>query len=151
MNGEISIAARCLVAGKAQGRIALLSVPLSLWGGFDPRTGLIVDATHPQRGLRIGGRVLVMPGGRGSSSSSSVLLESARLGTQPRAIVLAEPDPILVVGALVAAELYGVNIPLVSVPPASLARFKDADSVLVLAGETASRVELSQNHSNFCI
>jgi predicted aconitase with swiveling domain len=54
-----------------------------------------------------------MPSGRGSSSSSSVLAEAIRCGTGPAGIVLAEPDPILVVGALVAARLYGLACPVV--------------------------------------
>jgi predicted aconitase with swiveling domain len=57
--------------------------------------------------------VLVMPGGRGSSSSSSVLAESIRAGTAPKAIVLVEPDPIIALGAIVARELYGASIPIV--------------------------------------
>ena len=53
------------------------------------------------------GRILVMRAGRGSSSGSSVLAEAIRAGTAPAAIVLAERDAILAVGAMVAAELYG--------------------------------------------
>ena len=143
MSSPARISATCLVAGEAEGRVALLSSPLSLWGGFDPESGLIVDATHPQRGQRITGRILVMPGGRGSSSSSSVLLESARLGTQPGAIVLVETDPILVVGALVAADLYDVHIPLVSVHEACLEPFTGVDSVQVRARPGAAFVAIS--------
>jgi predicted aconitase with swiveling domain len=54
-----------------------------------------------------------MPSGRGSSSSATVLAESSRLGTGPAGIVLRERDDIVVVGALVAAELYGITIPVI--------------------------------------
>jgi hypothetical protein len=54
-----------------------------------------------------------MPAGRGSSSSSYVLAEAIRAGTAPAAIVLGEPDPIVALGAIVAAELYGVDVPVV--------------------------------------
>jgi predicted aconitase with swiveling domain len=111
----------------------LLSKPLSLWGGFDPEKGTVVDVNHPDFGVVLSGRVLVMPGGRGSSSSSSVLLESARLGRNPAAIVLGERDPILAVGALVAADLYGVSIPIIRVPPGTLAAFGEAGSVRIVA------------------
>ncbi len=57
-----------------------------------------------------------MPSGRGSSSSSSVLAEAIRLGTAPLAILLAEPDEILVLGALVAGYLYGRTCPIVVLP-----------------------------------
>ena len=143
MSAPARITATCLVAGEAEGRVTLLTSPLSLWGGFDPESGLIVDATHPQKGQEINGRVLVMPGGRGSSSSSSVLLESARLGTQPGAIVLVEPDPILVVGALVAADLYGICIPLVSIHESCLDQFTGVDSAHVSARPGAAFVAIS--------
>src|SRR5207247_1043796 len=57
--------------------------------------------------------VLVMPSGRGSSSSSSVLAEAIRRGTAPAAIVLLEADVILALGSAVAAELYGRTVPVV--------------------------------------
>lgn len=90
----------------------VLAEPLSLWGGVDPQTGRIVDVHHPQHGANLAGRVVVMRSGRGSSSSASVLAEAARAGTAPAAIVTAEPDLILAIGAAVAAELYGIEIPI---------------------------------------
>ncbi len=90
----------------------VLDEPLSFWGGIDATTGEIVDPHHPQHGARIAGRVLVMPSGRGSSSSSSVMAECLASGTGPVAILLGEPDAILVVGAFVAAELGGPRCPI---------------------------------------
>lgn len=104
-----------LVAGTAEGPALVLDEPLSLWGGLDPGTGEIVEVRHPQRGENVAGRVLVMPSGRGSSSSSSVLAEAIRAGTAPAAIVLGEADPILPLGAIVARELYGKVVPIVVV------------------------------------
>ena len=123
-----------LVPGEARGELALLSAPLSLWGGFDLETGRICDVNHPQHGLKVAGRVLAMPGGRGSSSSASVLLESARTGVHPRAIVITEADPILVVGALVAAELYNVEIPVVRVTERVLDDLATSTALEVAAG-----------------
>jgi predicted aconitase with swiveling domain len=105
--------ARTLVSGEASGVALVLDEPLSFWGGVDPATGEVIEVRHPQRGANVAGRVLVMPSGRGSSSSSSVLAEAIRTGTAPAAIVLLEPDPILALGAIVARELYGVAIPIV--------------------------------------
>jgi hypothetical protein len=103
---------RILVEGTAKGPALVLDEPLSFWGGLDPSTGEIVEATHPQRGTSVAGQILVMPSGRGSSSSSTVLAEAIRLGTGPAGIVLGEPDDIIVIGALVAAELYGITVPV---------------------------------------
>ena len=100
---------RFLVEGPIDGTALVLDEPLSLWGGLDPVTGEIVEANHPQRGQIVTGRILVMPSGRGSSSSATVLAESIRLGTAPAAIVLGEADEIIAIGALVAEALYGVT------------------------------------------
>lgn len=96
-----------LVDGDGEGEVVVLDEPLSFWGGMDPANGEIIDARHPQRGTSLRGKVVVMPSGRGSSSSSSVLAEAIRLGTAPAAILLGKPDPIVALGALVARELYG--------------------------------------------
>ena len=104
---------RVLVDGVATGEALLLGEPLSLWGGFEPTTGEIIDATHPQVGETLTGRIVVMPHGRGSSSSSSVLAEALRLGTGPAGFVLSRPDSILVIGSLVAKRLYGIVCPIV--------------------------------------
>jgi predicted aconitase with swiveling domain len=103
---------RALVPGEARGEAVVLDEPLSFWGGVDPATGEIIDRHHPQVGTGIAGKILVMPSGRGSSSSSSVLTEAIRSGTAPAGIVLREPDRIVVLGALVAAELYGTVCPV---------------------------------------
>jgi hypothetical protein len=104
---------RTLVAGSAEGEVLVLEEPLSFWGGIDPVTGRVIDVHHPQLGANVAGKILVMPSGRGSSSSSSVLAEAIRAGKAPAAIVLAEPDPILALGAIVARELYGEAVPVV--------------------------------------
>ena len=108
-------------------RALVLSEGLSLWGGMDPATGEVIDAHHPQRGANLAGRVLVMPAGRGSSSSASVLAEAVRAGTAPVAIVLGEPDLILAIGAAVAEELYGVRVPVVVLPRGELAAIRDGE------------------------
>ena len=92
--------------GDAQGMGLTLDEPLSWWGGIDPETGTVIDRSHPQCGACTTGRILVLPGGRGSSGGSAVLAESIRLRTGPAGLVLRTVDPILVVGAMVAAELY---------------------------------------------
>ena len=106
------IRARVLFDGAARGTALVLEEGLSLWGGLDPENGLVIDAQHPRRGADLTERVLVMPSGRGSSSSPSVLAEAVRTGHAPAAILLGEPDMMLAVGAAVAAELYGRRVPV---------------------------------------
>lgn len=109
----VELEGRVLVAGAGVGSVLRLEEPLSFWGGVDPVTGRIIDRRHPRRGESVAGRVLVMPYGRGSSSSSSVLLEGVRLGTAPAAVVLRELDGILALGAAVARELYEQSPPVI--------------------------------------
>jgi uncharacterized protein len=104
---------RALIDGSAAGRAIVLEEPLSFWGGFDPASGRVIDRHHPQAGASLTGLIVVMPGGRGSSSSSSVLAEAVRAGTGPAGIVLGSPDSIIALGALVARELYGTVLPVV--------------------------------------
>jgi predicted aconitase with swiveling domain len=110
-------------------RALVLDEPLSLWGGMDPATGELIDAHHPQRGANLAGRVVVMPSGRGSSSSASVLAEAVRAGTAPAAILLGEPDLILSIGAAVAEELYSVRVPVLVLPADRLQAIRDGDPV----------------------
>lgn len=104
---------RVLVEGDVTAMALRLEEPLSLWGGIDPTTGLIVEKRHPQHGETIAGKLVAMPHGRGSSSSSAILAEALRLGHGPAGLVLATGDSILVTGALVGQELYGASCPIV--------------------------------------
>ena len=130
-SGRRELQGRALVSGEAAGPALVLEAPLSLWGGMDPHTGRLSDHHHPQRGAVLTGMILVMPSGRGSSSSSSVLAESIRLGTAPRAILLSDPDDILVLGALVAEYLYARTCPIVVLPAASTGAIATGDQLEV--------------------
>jgi predicted aconitase with swiveling domain len=120
---------RWLLEGSATGQALVLEEPLSFWGGLDPSTGRIVEANHPQRGESVTGRILVMPSGRGSSSSATVLAEAIRFGTGPAGIVLGEPDDVIVIGALVAAELYGTAIPMIVASPTAIGTIRHDEEI----------------------
>ncbi|MDJ0711079.1 MAG: DUF126 domain-containing protein [Woeseiaceae bacterium] len=89
-----------------------LDEPLSFWGGLDPATGNIVDTHHPQQGESIAGRRLVLPGTRGSTSSTGVLVEALRLGNGPVEIVMPAPDLTVLAAVTVARRLYGIDVPV---------------------------------------
>jgi predicted aconitase with swiveling domain len=132
--------ARTLAPGRGQGPVVRLDEPLSLWGGMDPATGRLIDRRHPQFGANLAGCVLVMRSGRGSSSSSTVLAEATRAGTGPVAIVLVDPDPILALGSIVAAELYGTAIPIVVVQEPVHRAIPEGLSVTIVADDGVARV-----------
>lgn len=138
--GRMPLSARTLHPGSARGRVLRLDEPLSFWGGTD-HDGRIIDRHHPQQGESITGAVLVMRSGRGSSSSSYVLTEQLRTGSGPAGIVLAEPDAIVTLGAIVADELYGSAVPVVMIPLADLMSLSTGDEVLVEAGSDGARID----------
>ncbi|HEY5860799.1 MAG TPA: DUF126 domain-containing protein [Actinomycetota bacterium] len=105
--------------------------PLSFWGGFDPQSGMVTDIHHPQLGVCLTGCVMFMTRGRGSSSSSSVLAEAIHLGTAPAAIVMTETDPMIALGSVIAAELYGIEMPVVVMAPDTASRIVDEIQVTV--------------------
>ncbi len=104
---------KILVEGEASGPLMVLTSPLSFWGGVEIETGNIIDPAHPQHGQTVRGTILLMPHGRGSSSSATVLAETIRLGSGPVGLVLDAVDSILVTGAFVANALYGTNFPVI--------------------------------------
>jgi predicted aconitase with swiveling domain len=114
------IRARLLTAGQAEGHVLSLDEPLSFWGAFEPRTGVILDVHHPQRGACVKDRVLVMTETRGSGSAPGAIAEAIRLGTAPAAIILTKADINLAVGAEVAAALYGRSCVIACVAPDEL-------------------------------
>ena len=123
---------RPLLPGMGSGVALVLTEPLSFWGGLDAATGTIIDRRHPQVGESIAGRMLVMPTGRGSSSSSSVLAEAIRAGTGPVAVLLREPDEIVLVGAMVVQLLDGLTMPVVVLGPESYDSLSTGNEVSVV-------------------
>lgn len=102
----MSVRAEVLVAGNAgRGEALVFTQPISFWGGIDPANGRVTDVRHPQHGQSIAGKVIFLPGTIGSSSASAVLLELVHSGHAPAAIVMHEPDAILLLGLLVAKEM----------------------------------------------
>jgi predicted aconitase with swiveling domain len=109
------ITGRSLLAGDVEGQLVYTDEPLSFWGGFDARTGNIIDARHKLSGVNVRSQVLALPYARGSSTGSGLLLEGIREGTAPSAMILSKPDAILALGAIVARELYAKLMPIVLV------------------------------------
>ena len=114
-----------LVAGKpGQGPALVLSAPISFWGGVDPKTGRIADVRHPECGQSMSGKVLFLPGTIGSSSASAVLMELVHAGHAPAALVLHEPDAILLLGLIVAREMGWETPVAVRLPREMFAAFE---------------------------
>ena len=133
-----------IVPGSGAGELLCADVGLSFWGGVDPVSGAVIDARHPLRGQSVAGRVLAIPNGRGSCTGSQVILELLLGDQAPAAIVLRRPDEIIALGVIVAEELFGRSMPVVSVGEAGFARLLEhrgrvsvADALVSLGDDVA--------------
>jgi predicted aconitase with swiveling domain len=133
------LSAHGVIVGRAEGSALVSTEAISFWGDVDPATGRIVNPRHPLHGERLAGRVLVLPQGRGSCTTSNILLELIRTAQAPAAIVSLTVEPVLAVGPLVGEALYGRSIPMVTVPADAYARLRTGDWLVVdaTAGEIA--------------
>lgn len=126
---SVEVSARVLNRGRAEGEAMVLDEALSFWGGFDARTGTIVDQYHPQRGECVAGRFLILPASRGSAGTPAGIAEAIRRGVGPVGIALGQPDVNVAVGAMVAAALYGIHVPVLVIGDADRARVRSGDCV----------------------
>ena len=119
----IRILARVVKAGHAEGEALVSPEPIGFLGGVDPDTGTVIEAGHPLEGQCVAGRVLVFPTGKGSTVGSYTLYRLARSQLAPAAIVNAQADPVVAVGAIIA------EIPMVD--QVDIARIHTGDWVQV--------------------
>lgn len=93
---------RLIFGGTAAGRVLKSDAPLGLFGHLDPKTGIYREAGHPLDGCCVKGRVLAFPRAKGSTVGSYILYALRRSGKAPAAMILAECDTIVAVGAIIA-------------------------------------------------
>ena len=130
---------RAIIRGRAEGEALVSAEPLSFWGGYDYRTGEIIDRRHPLSGAVAAGRILALPFTRGSSTTTAVLLEAVRAGTAPAAILTTGADSFFALASIVADELYGQPIPLVALEPGDFAALRTGDWLAVEEDGTVTR------------
>lgn len=132
---KLTISGKPFIAGSAKGIALVSSEPLSFWGGYDWKTGEIIDRRHPLSGEIAKGKILAIPFTRGSSTTTAVLLESIRAGTAPAGIITTATDFFFALASVVADEMYASPIPLVAVSPEDFARLKTGDEVEIDGGD----------------
>ena len=123
---------RIIKAGEAEGEALVSSEPIGFLGGIDPDTGYVVEPGHCLRGECVTNRILVFPTGKGSTVGSYTLYRMAIAGTAPAAIVNAESEAIVAVGAIMA------DIPMVDLVDVTRIRTGDwvhVDGDCVIVGK----------------
>jgi predicted aconitase with swiveling domain len=97
----MQLTGRVIKSGTAEGVALVSPLPVGFLGGVDPETGVVIELGHPLRGQCVAGRVLIFPTGKGSTVGSYTLYRMARAGTAPAAIVNAQSEAIVAVGAII--------------------------------------------------
>ena len=112
--------------GKAQGDALVSTQPISFLGSIDVKTGIVVEKGHELFGLSIKDKVLVFPGGKGSTVGSYSIYQLKKNGAAPMAMINIRTEPIVAVGAIIS------DIPLVdNVEENPVNLIKNGDKVLV--------------------
>lgn len=116
--------------GKATAE-AIISKDRIMFYQVRPENGMMEEKNHHLEGRVIAKKVLLFPGGKGSSVvQQDGLYHLDRFHNMPAALIVQDPDPVLVAGAII------MEIPMVDkVEPAFYETVKDGDAVLVNADE----------------
>lgn len=136
--GELILQGKVVIPGEAQGEALVSREPLSFWGGYDWKTGEIIDRRHTLSGAVAAGKIFAVPFTRGSSTTTAVLLEAIRAKTAPAAIITTDTDFFFALASVVAGELYNSPLPLVALEEADFAKLKSGDTVHVALDGTVT-------------
>ncbi|MHC2572279.1 aconitase X [Rhizobium leguminosarum] len=133
---------KALVRGRAAGQVEFSDTALSFWGGVDSFSSEVIDRHHPLSGRNLSGKILAIPGGRGSCTGSSVIMELIVNGNAPAGIVVSRQEEILSLGVIVAEEVFGRSIPVVQLSKRDFEALADCsqasiDGDLVLVGASS--------------
>lgn len=93
---------RIISKGQAKGEALASNDPISFLGGVDPLTGQVIDSKHELNGKNIKDKILIIPGGKGSTVGSYVIFQMAKSKTAPKAIICLKAEPIIATGAIMA-------------------------------------------------
>jgi predicted aconitase with swiveling domain len=134
---EREFSCRSLSEGVAEGEV-IISRDAVCFYLVEYETGVVVEHPHDINGRNIAGKILVMPSGKGSSVvQADGLFKLMKHDKAPAAIIVAQPDTVLVSGAIV------MDLPLVDrADPAFYETVRDGDLVRVDA--VAERLVLKQ-------
>lgn len=108
---EISLRGKVIIPGEVRGIALVGNEPLSFWGGYDWKTGEIIDRRHRLSGAIAKDKILAVPFTRGSSTTTAVLLEAIRAKTAPAAIITTGTDFFFALASVVADALYTSPLP----------------------------------------
>jgi predicted aconitase with swiveling domain len=130
----VEIVCHKVSCGYASGEALATGEPISFLGNVDPQTGIVIDPGHELCGRCIAGKVLIFPGGKGSTVGSYVIYQLKKRGVAPAAMINVRSEPIVAVGAIIC------GIPLVDRVPEEILRIKEGSLVTVDADNEIVRL-----------
>lgn len=133
---ELILQGRTIIQGEARGSALVSHEPISFWGGYDWKTGEIIDRRHALSGAIAKDKILAIPFTRGSSTTTAVLLEAIRARTAPAAIITTDVDFFFALASVVADELYSSPLPLVALAETDFAQLKTGDEIQLTSDGT---------------
>ncbi|MFH1087959.1 MAG: DUF126 domain-containing protein [Chloroflexota bacterium] len=86
--------------GVAEGEALVIKDALSFMSGVNLATGVILEKKLESRGQDVGGKILVFPSGKGTTTDPYALYLLMRGGKAPRAIINVEANPVTAAGAI---------------------------------------------------
>lgn len=133
---DLVLQGKAIIPGEARGAALVCNEPLSFWGGYDWKTGEIIDRRHMLSGAIATDRILAVPFTRGSSTTTAVLLEAIRAKTAPAALITTDTDFFFALASVVADEMYASPLPVVALSEEDFVRLKTNDNVrITMRGE----------------
>ena len=96
------IKGRGISKGTATGKALITRQKISFLGAVDPVTGIVVDKALDIYGESITDRILIFPGGKGSTVGSYVIYQLKKHGKSPLAMITRSAGTIVAVGAIIA-------------------------------------------------
>ncbi len=133
----VVIPAKPIVKGQVEAEVLFSRSPISFIGGVDPQTGLIRDPLNDCQGQSMADKIYVFPFGKGSSGAGLVLLELARVGKAPLAMINLRTDSVVLTGPLICREFYQKLIAVVNVDEAGMDQLATAKRVRIDANGTS--------------
>jgi Cys-tRNA(Pro)/Cys-tRNA(Cys) deacylase len=129
---ELTLQGRVVIPGQARGLALVSQEPLSFWGGYDWKTGEIIDRRHELSGSNARDKILAIPFTRGSSTTTAVLLEAIRARTAPAAILTTDVDFFFALASVVADELYTSPLPLIALDAKDFSQLNTNDEIHIM-------------------
>lgn len=132
---------RQIAAGRVKGEV-LTCTDQILFYHTDPKTGVVTEAGHALEGVSVKDKILVFPGGKGSSVVQMDGLYKLELnGAAPLGFIVREPDTVLVSTAII------MEIPMVDhVGDEFCSTVRTGDQIEIDASEELAAITLTEHN-----